>query len=419
MANVAATFLSQAFSALSVILLTPMLLKALGSADFGVYGLILNAIVWGGIMDLGMNMGMLRRMIHEKERTASLFSTLAVFYGGCLLLFCIAVMLLYLLHPTVFSGVTPAQAIMTILIMVQNVFATLLDVMIQSTQKIFKAKIIRIVKTIAEFSGILLVLQHHSLDNILQVMAMVNFLYILALLLFTRKEISFDFSWSAFRWSVLFDHGRYSIWYFLTTLSAVLVFNTQVFLIDRTVGAAMLAQYIVFMRFFEIIRTSVSNFTVVLFPTIVAREKTNDLQQLRELLKMAFVRTGLLLVLLFIMLVLAGQPLFQWWTKGQVPFDRELFLYFLLFTLLILVDNVSAIFLGALKLNRIPTILALLQGLLALGFTYMAVPLMGLQGAILSSLVALLLTNLIFNPLYLIKQINRPRTVEESETQGV
>ena len=419
MANVAATFLSQAFSALSVILLTPMLLKALGSADFGVYGLILNAIVWGGIMDLGMNMGMLRRMIHEKERTASLFSTLAIFYGGCLLLFCIAVMLLYRLHPTMFSGVTSAQAIMTILIMVQNVFATLLDVMIQSTQKIFKAKIIRIVKTIAEFSGILLVLQHHSLDNILQVMATVNLLYILALLIFTRKEISFDFSWSAFRWSVLFDHGRYSIWYFLTTLSAVLVFNTQVFLIDRTVGAAMLAQYIVFMRFFEIIRTSVSNFTIVLFPTIVAREKTNDLQQLRELLKMAFVRTGLLLLLLFIMLVLAGQPMFQWWTKGQVPFDRELFLYFLLFTVLILVDNVSAIFLGALKLNRIPTILALLQGLLALGFTYMAVPLMGLQGAILSSLVALLLTNLIFNPLYLIKQINRPRTVEESETQGV
>jgi O-antigen/teichoic acid export membrane protein len=405
LANVVASFLSQAVSALSVLFLTPLLLQSLGNEEFAVYGLVLNAIVWGGIMDLGMNMGMLRRLIHEKERTTALFSSLSIFYAALFFLLTIAATILHIVFPSIFGEVKMVAIVATILLMLQNVFATMLDVMIQTSQKIFKAKIIRIIKTITEFLLIYVSLKEPSLEYILFIMVFVNFMYIIFLYLYAKKEIDFHFDTKEFKFSVITDHLHYSLWYFLTTLSVVLVFNSQVFIMDKLSGAAALAQFIVFMRFFEIIRTSVSNFTVVLFPTIVTQEKAQDAKSLLQLLRSAYIRSGILLLLLFVFLYFTGEFIFRWWTKNRVEFDPQLFLLFLVFTTLILIDNVAAIFLSALKLNRLPTIISLVQGLLSLVLTYFSLKEYGLFGVLVSSLAALILTNLIFNPFYLIKKL--------------
>jgi O-antigen/teichoic acid export membrane protein len=404
-ANVGSTFLSQVVSALSVLCLTPILLKGLGETEFAKYGLILNAIVWGGILDIGMNMGLLRRMIHEVEKTTILFSTLLIAYAGLFFLFGIVVTLIYISLPTILSAISPLYSFLAIFLILQNIVANLLDVMIQSSQNIFKAKLIRIIKTIVEFCCIYFALFVPSIFSILCIMVIINAIYIIMLFLYARKEVVFEFHPSAFDWKVLRGHAQYSIWYFLTTLSAVLVFNSQVFILDKLAGAALLAQYILFMRFFEIVRISVSNFTVVLFPAIVVQEKNQDKQMILSLLKTAFIRTGILLTILFILLYMGGELFFDLWTKNHFIFDASLFFWFLLYTILILIDNVSAIFLSAMKLNRLPTIISLVQGLLALLFTVYAVKKYGLSGAVFSSILALIITNLFFNPFYLLKKL--------------
>ena len=93
------------------------------------------------------------------------------------------------------------------------------------------------------------------------------------------------------------------------------------------------------------------------------------------------------------------------WIKGKISFDARFFYLFLGFTSLILIDNVSALFLSALKLNKLPTIVSLLQGLLGLGLTWILVGRYGLNGALIASTIALVFTSLFFNPLYLIKQL--------------
>ena len=249
-ANVGATFLSQLFSALSVLYLTPRLFSALGQEDFALYGVILNAIVFGGIMDLGMNIGMLRRLIHEREKTNALFSSLFITYLLFFVLLCLVTLILQAVFPKVFSGIAPGYAYVLILLIIQNIIAALLDVMIQSSQKIFKAKIIRIVKTIAEFTCIVMSLNSGSLDRILLIMLVLNFLYIVSLYLYAYYEIHFKLSIADFNLQTVFSHVQYSFWYFLTTLSAVLVFNSQVFILNQFAGPAMLAEFVVFTRFF-------------------------------------------------------------------------------------------------------------------------------------------------------------------------
>ena len=405
LANVGATFMSQLFSALSVLYLTPRLFSALGQEDFALYGVILNAIIFGGIMDLGMNIGMFRRLIHEREKTNALFSSLFITDILFFVLLCLGTLILQAVFPKVFSGIAPGYAYVLILLIIQNIIAALLDVMIQSSQKIFKAKIIRIIKTIAEFTCIVMSLNSGSLDRILLIMVVLNFLYIVSLYLYAYYEIHFKLSIVDFNLQTVFSHVQYSFWYFLTTLSGVLVFNSQVFILNQFAGPVMLAEFVVFARFFELIRSSVSNFTVVLFPTIVTQERDHDKKQVLSLFTSAFSRTAIILSIIFIVLFVFGQDIFMFWTKNKINFNNKLFNLFLVFTILILLDNVSALFLSALKMNRLTTVVSLVQGVLVLLLTALTVTHYGLVGVVLSSIVALCLTSLLFNPVYLINQL--------------
>jgi O-antigen/teichoic acid export membrane protein len=404
-ANVGATFMSQLFSALSVLFLTTKLLSALGNEQFALYGLILNAVVFGGIMDLGMNIGMLRRMIHEKEKTNKLFTSLLVTYLAFFVLLCFLALVVQAVFPAIFSGMSSGHVYVLILLIIQNIIAALLDVMIQSSQKIFKAKIIRIIKTVVEFAAILYSLGSGSLNTILMIMVLVNFLYIAALFVYARYEVGFNLKLKDFNIKTITSHAQYSFWYFLTTLSGVLVFNSQVFIIDRFSSPALLAQFIVFTRFFDIIRTSVSNFTVVLFPAIVTNERDESKAKLLSMFKSAMFRTAFILMMLFGVLFVLGEDIFSYWTKGYFVFDNKLFYFFLIYFMLILVDNVSALFLSALKLNRLTTIVSIIQGLLVLVLTTLTVGQYGLIGVVLSSILALCMTSLLFNPIYLIKKL--------------
>lgn len=404
--------MSQLFSALSVLYLTPKLFSSLGQEEFALYGVILNAIVFGGIMDLGMNIGMLRRLIHERKKTNTLFSSLFITYTMFFVLLCLCTLVVQVLFPNVFSGIAPRYVYVLILLIIQNIIAALLDVMIQSSQKIFKAKIIRIVKTIAEFTCIVMSLNGGSLERILLIMVVLNFLYIVSLYIYAHYEIHFKLNIADFSFKTVFFHVHYSFWYFLTTLSGVLVFNSQVFILNQFAGSALLAEFVVFTRFFEIIRTSVSNFTVVLFPTIVTQERDHDKTKVLTLFRSAFSRTAIILSIIFILFFVFGEDVFIFWTKKQFIFDRKLFILFLVFTTLILFDNVSALFLSALKMNKQTTLVSLLQGLLVLFFTALTVTQYGLVGVVLSSILALCMTSLLFNPLYLINQL-KSKTAEQ------
>jgi O-antigen/teichoic acid export membrane protein len=208
-----------------------------------------------------------------------------------------------------------------------------------------------------------------------------------------------------FNFQTLFAHVHYSFWYFLTTLSGVLVFNSQVFILNQFAGPALLAEFVVFTRFFEIIRTSVSNFTVVLFPTIVTQERDHDKKKVLSLFRSAFSRTAIILSLIFVVLFVFGEDVFIFWTKKQFSFDSKLFILFLVFTMLILFDNVSALFLSALKLNRMSTIVSIGQGILVLVLTTLTIGEYGLIGVVLSSILALCMTSLLFNPIYLVRRL--------------
>jgi O-antigen/teichoic acid export membrane protein len=376
----------------------------LGATDFGVYGVILNVVVFAGVFDFGLNIGLLKKLIHQSKESEQLINTL--FYFFCFLLF-LGVPLCYGIYYFKLVKVDTAilfYAAITAFLIAQNMLAALLDVIIQSSNKIFIGKIIRVVKLVLEFIFILILSSFYSVQVLLLVSVLVNIIYLALLYHYARKEFLFHLSFNKVSFTLFKEHIVYSFWYFLTSVAGMLVFNSQVILMNLFVGAEGVAKYLIVTRFFDIIRIGISNFTIVLFPRLANIQAEGNWVLIADLFFKSLKRVTIFAFFIFLITYFLGMPFFLKWSKYPDTEMASLFTLFAIFIFFIVIDNVSAIYISALKLNKLPTIVSIVQGLLGLILGYFLLKEFGIIGMAAGSLIALLSTNFIFNPYYLIKK---------------
>ena len=404
--NLSATFLSQLVSAISVLVLTPLLLERLGTEHFGTYGVILNVVVFSTVFDFGFNIGFLKRLIEKKEDLLVLLNTLFFFFVGMFFFYVCLFFVLYTWGFVKIEAGIPFFACITALLIIQNILALLFDVIIQSVNKIFLGRAIRISKLLLEFVLLLILSKNGTVPLLLITSAVVNFLYLLVLMFFARKEIWYQFSLKLFSFSVILNHFKYSFWYFLSSIAVVLVFNSQLMMMNMIAGSTSVAKYLMITKFYDIMRIGLTNFTVVLFPTLATIQAEGDWVLIKEMYFSAIKRIVLMGIGIFLIVWLVVEPFFLKWSKFNDAEMSLLFMLFAVFILFIVIENVSATFLSALRENKAPTIVALFQGVVGLVFGYFLLLKMGVAGLALASLIALLATNFWFNPMYLLKRIN-------------
>jgi O-antigen/teichoic acid export membrane protein len=317
--------------------------------------------------------------------------------------------LFYLLYTLGFvkvdSGI-PFFACITSLLIIQNILALLFDVILQSVNKIFLGRVIRVSKLLLDFFLILLLSNKGSVPILLIAAAVVNFLYLITLMIFARRELFYQFSIRLFSIGALLHHFIYSFWYFLNSIAVVLVFNSQLIMMNMIAGSTSVAKYLMITKFYDIMRIGLTNFTVVLFPTLATIQAEGDWVRIKQMFFSSMKRILILGVFIFLVVWLVAKPFFLKWSKFDDAEMSLLFIIFAVFILFIVIDNVSATFLAALRENKVPTIVSLFQGLLGLLLGYILLLKMGVAGLALASLIALLSTNLWFNPVFLLKQIN-------------
>lgn len=405
--NLITTFLSQACSAGLIILLTPALQQRFSIEAFSNYGVLLNIVLFTSAFDFGLNLGLMRRLIHERMKASVLISSSFFFF---LLLFALALpvfLFLYynnLLHT---SGDFFLNAVLTALLVLQTIVATLFDVILQSANKIFVGKLIRICKTIIEFFVLFYLSQQGSASVLLLASAVVNFFFIAVLFFFSRKEADYIISIRKFSWYALFEHMRYSFWYFLNSIGVVIVFNSQIIMLNTLATKTEVANYILVSRFLDVVRMGATNFTTILFPSLATLEAKGEWSNLRDHYFAILKRVILFSILILLFLFTFGKNIFEWWS-GQHG-DGIVNLYYLcsIFTILIVIDNVSSVFLHAFRLNKVQTLLSIGQGLMALLIGDFLLQHYGLIGMAIGSLIALVTTNFIYNPAFLIAQFRK------------
>lgn len=405
--NVSATFFSQFANALTLIILTPFLIKNLGLNDFGTYGVVVNVISFSVVLDFGLNIGLVRTFIHKLPKTNELLSSLFVFFATLLL---ILFPIYYLFYHNYFTSEFKYSieiALFTTIIVVQNIFAVYFDALIQSLNKIYISKIIRSGKLLTELLLVILFLQDISLLKILYITSFVNIFYIFSLYIYLKKQINYKIDIFNFNFKLLLNHFKYSIWYFVSSVATVLVFNTQIVILNYFNGPEVAAKYLVVVRFFDIIRIAATNFTQVLFPKIIQAEVIYQWAALKKMFYTLLKRISLLVIIILILFWTLGFKIFEYWIG--INDDQIITLYhlYLIFTCLIILDHVSVVFLSALKFNKLPTILSIVQGVFGIILSIIFLKYIGSIGLLVGFFTSFIFTNLFFNPAYLVYSMNK------------
>lgn len=400
------SFLSQGCTALSILLITPILLDALGKEAFSSYGIILNVIAFSAVLDFGLSTGLLRRIIHEPVEARPAINGILIFYA---FLFIIAIPVYFWVYR---SGIVMLNqsvlpiAVLTAAIVIQNILALFFDAIIQSTNRIYVGRGIKIIKTILEFIALWYAAKYASISFLLLATSLINIVYLLCMYLVAKRVFHFSISVRAFRFSVMLDNVRYSFWYFQHTLATVLVYNAQIILLGNIIDKISVTKYLLVMRFYDVVRLGLANFTIIMFPSLLRLEADRNWLYLKQLFLKLTMRISLMVLTVFVVMVTAGKIVFYKWSHFDDPEITKLFTLYSIFIALLLIEHVPTVFLSALKYNRAPAVVGTLQGLLSLLFTYLLVPSWGISGAVMGSLAAFLLTNCFYNPAYLLFKIN-------------
>lgn len=405
--NLVATFASQGATALSLLLLTPLLLQRLGESGFSTYGVLLNLVLIASIFDFGLNTGLCHRIIQEPEKRSALIN--AVFFYSPLV-FLIALPVFWGLFWWGWVKVSSSYLFLSLvlaLLVAQNMLALLLEAILQSLNKIYFSKWIRVGRTLLEACLLYAVSGSRQPEWLLLATLFVNLAFITMLYVVTRRELDFSISYIAFSLKELGSQLRYSFWYFQSMLASVIAYNVQVLVLSHYLSVSQMTIFLLVFKFFEVIRTAMTNFTQVLFPSIAMLQAEQQWTQLLRTFKKVLLRVIFFSMLLFAGLLLAGTVFFNWWSGYDTAESNMLFKVYALYVFLLIIDHVSVVFLLGLKFNRLPSIVSTIQSFLSLLVTIYFIKWAGLPGAVWASLLLFATTSLIFNPLYVFYQLKQ------------
>lgn len=405
--NLGSTFASQGVTAITLLVLTPLLVEHLGESSFSTYGVLLNLILVASVFDFGLNTGLVHRLIQEPSHRNLLLNAVFFFY---LIIFCLVfpvIFLLFKLDWVSFAGEQGRVALLLAAIVVQNMMAMFFEAIFQSVNKVFISKWIRVLRTVAEALLLYWFSRQGSVELLLLISLSVNFVYMLLLFSFSAKQVSFSIRWKYFKLKTLLSQLRYSFWYFQSMLATVIAYNIQILLLNHYLTAVQMTIFLLVFRFYEVFRTGLTNFTFVLFPSISAMQAQNDWLGIRRQFRQVFIRVFILSAAVFALMRWKGDEIFSWWSHYDTSESKKLFHLYALYVFLLVVDHVSVTFLSALKYNRAPSIVSTLQSAASLLLTAALISSRGLEGAVWASLLAFGLTSLIFNPTYLVFRLRK------------
>jgi len=407
--NLGTTFISQGVTALSLLFLTPLLVARLGESEFSMYGVLLNVIVIASIFDLGLNAGLCHRLIQEPERRNLLIN--AVFFYSPIV-FLIGIPVFFFIFYLGWVNISAPAWLLSIVIalaVAQNMLALQFESILQSVNKVYVAKLLRMSKTILEAFLFYLVSYGGQFEWLLLVSVLVNFFFLLFLYLFAKKQLVFKISLSLFNWVALRSQLKYSFWYFQSMLASVVTYNVQIVVMSHYLSSTQMAIFLMVFRFYEVLRLGMTNFAQVLFPSISAMQAKGEWALLTKKFKEVWVRVFVLSLVVLVLLIMWGNRVFIWWSGYDSPEGNTLFLSYALYLFLLVVDHVSVIFLLGLRFTKIPAIVSTIQSLLSVVVTIYFIKIWGLPGVVWASLLLFVLTTLVFNPIYLLQKLKEHR----------
>jgi len=385
-------------SLLTTIVLTPFILHRIGSNQYAVWVILNTLIGYFGFSKIGFATKMLKDISAAgEERHSSIvssvfFSVLAVQVVFLPILVFAANWLKVFIDPS--NVVMYGQVIASFYFLYFAFFFTLLAgvfaTIFYSKNKHYAVNACVAVRTVLNFLLIIVIGSIWGL-NILILSAVtggLSFGYLVYLYFQAKKLMDFRISFQSFDFSYIKKAFIPSLQYFLVSIGALIIYQSDTLIIASFLGAGAVTTYALGFRSVEIPQRMIWNVADVMFPKISHFYENKLWSDLSQVIKKIFIVIIPLNILLSLFLFIFGQKILAIWVGHEYVVAKNVLNIIILSFFIQTITHVYAVIINAIGQQREIAYVIAVEALLNIAISIYLVGHMGVIGVALGTLVA-------------------------------
>lgn len=393
----------------------PILINCLDENVYGLWIAIISIVSWLSLFDIGIGNGLKTKLSefvakkdygYSRKLVSSAYFFLSLIFGFIALLVLILLLFInvaYLLKiGEQYSEVVQKVAALVVVAFSVKFVLQLITPILIAVQYVGYSTLIELIGQVLSFFGVLFLSFIHLKSLIcfaviiLYVPLLTQFLF--TLLLFKTKFKYLSPSINFLDKKCFKDIFSLGIKFFIIQVSAIVLFQTNNFLIARNLDLVDVTRYNIAYQYFSVISFLWISVNVVLFPSFTSCFVLGNYQWIKKTVRSCLLFYFVTIMISFMML-LGGKFILVLWLKKDIGIDFSLLLCMMFFCLINIWNNLFGNIVGAIGKLRLGSILTVFSALafFPLFFFFKKCGL-GVNGAVLSMIVCVLPSS-VFSPL--------------------
>ena len=414
------SYLSIFVTILVALLYTPVIIRLLGQAEYGLYSLIGSLIAYFSIMDLGLGNAIVRytarnRAIGDKEAESRLNGMFLVLYSFIGLLTVIVGIIVYNMLDNIFASnltVTELEKakIMLIIITINFAFSFPLAIfgsIMQAYERFVIVKLLAMVRTVAvPLITLPILLMGYASVAMVLVAALVNISCLLFNVYYSFKKLNISFHYGKIDIALLKEILGYSFFVFLGVIVDQIYWNTDQFILGAVAGTIPVAVYAIAMQFIRLYMQFSSSISSLFLPKtsiLVANNASG------EELTTNMIRYGrmqfIIMALIFSGFILFGQSFISFWAGSNYNDAYYITLIVMIPVTIPLIQNFGISVLYAKNKQKFRSVILIIIAILNVAISIPLARQYGGGGAALATAVSLSLGNIFLMNIYYHRKI--------------
>ncbi|SHJ16338.1 Membrane protein involved in the export of O-antigen and teichoic acid [Mesonia phycicola] len=409
------SYLSIFVTNISGLLLTPYIIRRLGTSEYGVYVLVGSIIAYLSVLDFGLNNAVAKyvtkyRLKSEKESEANFLGLISLNFLGLLIIISIIGVLICLNFENFFSKNLTVKEIelgsKLVPLVIFNVIlvlpSSILTAYCHAYNKFVFPKITMLLKTIlrAAFVFFFLYIGFKAVAIVL-IDTFFNLLMTASLLFFCLQRIKVKVKFSKIDFKLWHEILYYSFWIFLASLVLKFQWQGGQAIAGRQLGASSVAVFAIGIMLGGYYNAFAFAINSMILPRAVnmIEQKKNSVEITNDMVKIA---RYILMILLLILsgFFLFGQLFIKLWVGDFYLPAWYIAILFMLVRTIPIIQVYGRSILEAKNKNRYKSLLNFVTASLALIIAYFLAPVYGLKAIYMSILIAMVIDSILMNLYY-------------------
>lgn len=401
--HLSSTYLLMGINMAIMILLSPFMLKKMGTEDLGIWLLLTNILMYFSLSNMGFLQALVTEIPHRKKDQLSLNKLISTVFFALVGFSAIGLVLAIGIYVgfDYFFKITPDKVSLAkgafwpaylsfLLVFLSSVFYNIM----LSSSKIVEKNLLEILKVIIS-NGLIfwLLLSGYGLIEIMWATFTITFLYSIALYWQAKRALTFEVAWQFIDNPTFKKLAKPSLYFFVIGLGTQVVFYSDNLLIGTLLGTGFVTMYSYTFRIPDVCLKLIMKITDMKLPKITHLNSERRFKEILQIHNRLMLFTLTIAVPTCIFLFIWGTDLLKLWLGGGKKLDTNLIderimWIFSTYLLVHAIIHVTSVFISGMGIHKRMAYCSLLEAALNLVFSIFLFHHIGLVGIALGTLLA-------------------------------